>query len=153
MTESKGRIEIIVGLFMFLGLICVSYLAIRLGNLDVGDDGRYEVHAKFTSASGLREGAFVEAGGVRVGIVDRIEFDPEFYLADVHMKIDRNVPITDDAIASIRTAGIIGDKFVKITAGGSEVMLKPGMEIVETEPSINLEELISKYIFESGKKK
>ena len=67
------------------------------------------------------------------------------------MDIDKNIKISEDAIASIRTAGIIGDKFIKISQGGADDYLEPGMEILETEPSINLEELISKYIFESGK--
>jgi phospholipid/cholesterol/gamma-HCH transport system substrate-binding protein len=152
MPERKSRIEIIVGLFLLLGLICVSWLAVRLGNFNLLGEERYQVIARFTSASGLRQGAYVEAGGVRVGIVDSIGFDPKQYLAVVTMSIDRSVPISEDAMASIRTAGIIGDKFVKITPGGAEEMLSSGMEIVETEPSINLEELISKYIFESGKK-
>ena len=98
----------------------------------------------------MRSGAYVEAGGVRIGTVDAIEFDPEDYLAIVNLAIDTDVPIHEDAVASIRTAGIIGDKFIKITPGGGEY-LQEGDEIYETEPSINLEELISKYIFETEK--
>jgi phospholipid/cholesterol/gamma-HCH transport system substrate-binding protein len=152
MFDKRTRIEINVGVFLLLGLLCASWLAIRLGDISMFAKDQYQVVARFTSASGLRQGAYVEAGGVRVGIVDSIVFDPEHYLAVVTMSIDRGVPISEDAIASIRTAGIIGDKFVKITAGGSEDVLTAGMEILETEPSISLEELISKYIFESGKK-
>ena len=149
---SEKKIQILVGLFMVIGLVCVSYLAVKMGEINLIGNDRYPVIAKFTSASGLREGAYVEAAGVRVGRVDRIEFDPEDYLAVVTMSIDKNVPIQKDAIASIRTAGLIGDKFIKITPGGQQP-LKPGGEITETEPSINLEELISKYVFESGDKK
>lgn len=147
---SEKKLQVIVGLFMVVGLISVSYIAIKLGDLSsiIGGD-RYHVIAKFTSASGLRTGAYVEAAGVRVGLVDSIEFDPDDYLAVVTLAIDKEVPIHEDAIASIRTAGIIGDKYVKITPGGLEP-LEDGGEIFETEPSINLEELISKYIFESG---
>jgi phospholipid/cholesterol/gamma-HCH transport system substrate-binding protein len=151
MPEQRTKTEIIVGLFLLLGLVCVSWLAIRLGDISMFGKDQYQVVARFTSASGLRRGAYVEAGGVRVGIVDSIGFDAEQYLAVVTMSIDRGVPISEDAVASIRTAGIIGDKFVKITPGGAEEVLTAGMEIIETEPSINLEELISKYIFESGK--
>ncbi len=148
---SEKKIEIIVGLFMLLGLITISYLAVMLGEVNILGSNQYNVVARFTSASGLREGAYIEAGGVRIGNVDSIDFDAEDYLAVVTLSIDNGVPIHEDAIASIRTAGIIGDKFIKITpgAGGD---LKPGMEIFETEPSINLEELISKYIFESDDK-
>ena len=152
MSERQYKPEIIVGLFLLLGLSAVSYLSVRLGEVSLLAKDRYPVIARFTSASGLRTGTHVEAGGVRVGTVEKIEFDPETYLAVVTLGINRSVPISSDAIASIRTAGIIGDKFVKITPGGAEDMLAPGMEIRETEPSINLEELISKYIFESGDK-
>jgi phospholipid/cholesterol/gamma-HCH transport system substrate-binding protein len=152
MADKQTKIEIVVGLFLLLGLICVSWLAVRLGDINMFGQDRYQVVARFTSASGLRQGAYVEAGGVRVGIVDSIGFDAERYLAVVTMSIDKGVPISEDAMASIRTAGIIGDKFVKITPGGAEDVLSAGMEILETEPSINLEELISKYVFESGKK-
>ena len=149
MTDKK--IETGVGLFMLIGLISVSYLAIKMGDLNPMRGERYDIVAKFTSASGLTEGAYVEAAGVRVGSVKSIDFDPERFLAVVTLSIDKNVQIQEDAIASIRTAGIIGEKFVKITAGGLDP-ISEGMEIRETEPSISLEELISKYIFESGDK-
>jgi phospholipid/cholesterol/gamma-HCH transport system substrate-binding protein len=152
MAEKRTSVEIAVGLFLLAGLLAVSYIALRLGEVQVSARDQYVVVARFTSASGLRTGAYVEAGGVRVGRVQSIKFDPQRYLAVVTMAIDRSVPIADDAMASIRTAGIIGDKFVKISPGGSGEYLSSGMEILETEPSINLEELISKYIFEGGKK-
>lgn len=152
MPEKRPLVELVVGMFLLLGLASVCWLAIRLGSLEMFGRDQYQVVAKFTSASGLRTGAYVEAGGVRVGSVESIGFDAERYMAVVTLSIDRGVPISEDAIASIRTAGIIGDKFVKITPGGAEEVLSSGMEILETEPSINLEELISKYVFESGKK-
>jgi phospholipid/cholesterol/gamma-HCH transport system substrate-binding protein len=135
---------------MLAGLAAIAWLAISLGDVDFLTQDEYRVHARFVSASGLKEGAFVEAAGVRVGKVESIEFEPETWFANVTLSIDNAVKIPDDAIASIRTSGIIGDKFVKITPGGSEIMLPEGGEILETEPSINLEELISKYIFESN---
>ena len=149
---SEKKLQVIVGIFMVIGLFSVSYLAIQLGELNLLGSERYLVNAKFTSASGLRVGAYVEAGGVPVGLGGKIKFDTDDYLAVVTMAIDNNVHIHEDAIASIRTAGIIGDKYVKITPGGLD-FLEPGGEITETEPSINLEELISKYVFESGDKK
>ena len=150
MADKQTKIEIIVGFFMLIGLASISYIAIQLGDLQVLGQESYIVNARFTSASGLRSGAYVEAGGVRIGTVDSIEFDAEEYLAIVSLAIDVDVPIHEDAVASIRTAGIIGDKFIKITPGGGE-FLSEGEEIFETEPSINLEELISKYIFETEK--
>ena len=87
--------------------------------------------------------------GVKVGHVKQIEFDPEEYLAVVTMSLNKVVKVPEDSIASIRTAGIIGDRFIKLSAGGSDLSLAAGEEVMETEPSINLEELISKYMFES----
>lgn len=150
--NDKQHTELLVGIFMLVGIIAISFLALRLGDVGLFNNDEYVISAKFTSASGLREGAYVEMAGVTVGKVKKIEFDTENYLADVSISLPKTILIPDDSIASIRTAGIIGDKFIKISAGGSEDMIEAGMEIIETEPSINLEELISKYIFESGDK-
>ncbi len=150
MADKQTKIEIAVGFFMLIGIGCISYIAIQLGDLQVLGQESYIIQARFTSASGLRTGAYIEAAGVRIGTIDSIEFNAEDYLAIVNMAIHKDVPVHEDAVASIRTAGIIGDKFIKITPGGGEY-LQPGEEIYETEPSINLEELISKYIFETEK--
>ena len=148
MTGNKTKVEISVGIFMILGLAAITFIAIRLGDVGVLAGENYQVIARFTSASGLREGAWVEAAGVRIGNIAAIDFDTEQYYAVITMNINESVRISEDAIASVRTTGIIGDKFVQITQGGSDNYLSDGMEIIETEPAINLEELIGKYIFE-----
>ncbi len=148
----SAKIELSVGLFMLVGLLCVAGLATQLGDIELLGGDRYRLAARFVSSSGLKPGAFVEVGGVRVGKVAAIELDTTSYESVVHMELDHEVRLQDDSIASIRTEGIIGDKFVKITPGGSEAMLNPGDEIVDTESAISLEELISKYIFETDKK-
>jgi phospholipid/cholesterol/gamma-HCH transport system substrate-binding protein len=145
----KMNLEMIVGLFLLAGFASFSYLAIKMGDLKVFQNETYPVSARFTSISGLKEGSVVELAGVYVGKVSRIELDPGDYEAVVHMDIDKSVELQDDSIASIRTAGIIGDKFIKLTPGGSDITLGPGDEIEETEASISLEELVSKYIFDS----
>ena len=122
-----------------------------MGDFQLLNNHRYVIKAEFTSASGLKKGAHVEMAGVSVGRVTNIIFNPETYLAEVHIAIEDSIQVPDDSIASIRTSGIIGDKFLKISPGGSDNIIEPNMIISETEPSINLEELISKYIFESGK--
>lgn len=144
----KMNLEMIVGLFLLTGLACFSFIAIKMGDIRLFMQDSYPVTAKFISISGLKEGAIVELAGVKVGKVTGIDLDGGDYEAVVHMDIDKNVRLSDDSIASIRTAGIIGDRYVKLTPGGSDDYLKPGDEITETESAINLEELVSKYIFE-----
>jgi len=147
--NDKQHTELLVGIFMLAGIIAITFLALRLGDIGLFNNDEYVIQAKFTSSSGLKEGAYVEMAGVTVGKVKQIKFDPESYLAVVDISLPKIIKVPDDSIASIRTAGIIGDKFIKISAGGSDLYVESGMEIIETEPSINLEELISKYIFES----
>ena len=144
----KMNLEMIVGLFLLTGLACFSFIAIKMGDIRLFMQDSYPVTAKFVSISGLKEGAIVELAGVKVGKVTGIDLDGGDYEAVVHMDIDKNLRLSDDSIASIRTAGIIGDRYVKLTPGGSDDYLKPGDEITETESAINLEELVSKYIFE-----
>ncbi len=143
----KSTLEITVGIFVLLGILCLAYLSIKLGKMEFLGDDSYGVTANFDSVSGLREGASVEIAGVEVGRVDRIVLDPEAgYTARVSLRIKRDVALQDDVIASIRTRGIIGDKFVQLKPGGSERMLRNGGRIRDTESSIDFEDLISKYI-------
>ena len=149
--NEKQHPEMLVGIFLLIGIIAITFLALRIGDFQLLNNQQYIIKAEFTSASGLKKGAHVEIAGVSVGKVTNIIFNPETYLAEVHIAIENSIQIPDDSIASIRTSGIIGDKFLKISPGGSDNIIEPNMIILETEPSINLEELISKYIFESGK--
>jgi phospholipid/cholesterol/gamma-HCH transport system substrate-binding protein len=143
----KRSTEVIVGIFVIIGALCIIYLTVSLGGVDIFGTPYYNVVAEFDSVSGLRKGASVEMAGVPMGKV--LDINLEDYRADVTIGILKGVELSDDTIASIRTQGVIGDKFVKITPGGSDVMLQPGDLIVDTESAISLEELISKYIFES----
>jgi phospholipid/cholesterol/gamma-HCH transport system substrate-binding protein len=145
----KMNLEMIVGLFLLAGFASFAYISIKMGDIKMFMDESYPVTARFTSISGLKEGATIELAGVKVGKVSRIELDEGEYEAVVHLDISTAIQLTDDSIASIRTAGIIGDRFIKLTPGGSDIYLEPGDEIEETESSISLEELVSKYIFES----
>lgn len=140
--------EIGVGLFMVIGFACIAWMAVRLGDIHVFAEKNYPLAAHFTSVAGLKKGATVEIAGVQIGTVADISLDQEYYEAVVHMNIAGNVQIQEDSIASIRTTGIIGQKFISISPGGAPEFLKPGGTIVETESSLSLEELISKYIFE-----
>ncbi|MEW6602746.1 MAG: outer membrane lipid asymmetry maintenance protein MlaD [Nitrospirota bacterium] len=140
------NIETGVGIFLIAGLLCLGYLAVKLGDVSLFDTGQYPVTARFASVSGLKEGAGVEVAGVAVGKVSKIRLDN--YEAMVELLINPGVKLQEDSIASIRTQGIIGDKYVKIKAGGSDKYIDRNGEIMETESAIELEELVSKYIFE-----
>ena len=145
----KINLEMIVGVFLLAGFISFSWLAVKMGDINPFQNETYPVTARFTSISGLKEGSTIELAGVVVGKVSRIELDAGDYEAVVHLNVDKRIELQDDTIASIRTAGIIGDKYIKLTPGGSEIILEAGDVIEETEPSISLEELVSKYIFDS----
>ncbi|MHC8441333.1 MAG: outer membrane lipid asymmetry maintenance protein MlaD [Candidatus Eutrophobiaceae bacterium] len=145
----RSNLELLVGFFILSGIIAISVLTFHMGNVSLFDTNQYTVNARFVSVSGLNEGAWVEMAGVRIGRVNSIEYEPENYQALLKLNLEKTVRVPEDSIASVRTSGIIGDKFVKITPGGAEDYLENDMEIFDTEPSISLEELISKYIFES----
>jgi len=142
----KINIETGVGIFLIAGLLCLGYLSVKLGDVNLLGTEHYTVKAKFTNVSGLKEGAVVEIAGVSVGKVAKIHLDD--YEALVELLINPAVKLQEDSIASIRTQGIIGDKYVKLKIGGADEFIRDGDEIFETESAIELEELVSKYIFE-----
>lgn len=143
----KASVETAVGIFVLIGILCVGYLTIKLGKLELLGDHYYVLNARFQSVSGLKKGAQIEIAGVPVGKVDSITFDQERQAALVKLKIENGVVLTDDVIASVKTAGLIGDKYIKLSPGGSDTVLKAGDTIIETESALDIEELISKYAF------
>ncbi len=140
----RGKLELVVGVFVLAGLACLAYLAIHLGKMEVIGSG-YQVEANFDNISGLKQGAAVEVAGVDVGRVEAIRLSPGDR-ARVTLRLEPDLKLHDDAIASIRTKGIIGDKFVKLSPGSSEKVIPPGGKIRDTESAIDLEELLSSYI-------
>jgi len=111
----------------------------------------YPLYARFSSVAGLKVGASIEMAGVWIGQVDSIFLDPEEQVAVVKMKIQKGIVLTDDVIASVKTSGLIGGKYIEISPGGSDNILKTGDSVIETESAIDLEELVSKYVFSSVK--
>jgi phospholipid/cholesterol/gamma-HCH transport system substrate-binding protein len=138
--------ELGVGVFVLIGMIAVGYLTIKLGRMEMFQGDYYLVTARFQNVAGLKSGSAVEIAGVPVGRVAAIKVNPENFAAMVEMKIDKGVVLTDDTIASVKTQGLIGDKYIKLSPGGSSADLKNGDTMVETESAIDLEELISRYI-------
>lgn len=144
---NMAKLEMTVGVFMLIGILCLGYISIKLGKMEIMGGGYYTVSAQFDSVSGLKPGARVEVAGVEVGKVDRISLDPKSGdQAVALLKIKTGVNITDDVIASVRTSGIIGDKFIKLKPGGSDRFLTNNGKIRETESAIDIEELVSKFI-------
>ncbi|MFQ5486563.1 MAG: outer membrane lipid asymmetry maintenance protein MlaD [Desulfobacterales bacterium] len=143
----KTTIDTSVGIFMLIGIACVGYLTIKLGKMEWFGQNQYSVFAKFDSITGLKKGGQIEMAGVQIGHIADISLDFEKQVAVVEMKIQNKVVLTDDVIASVKTAGLIGDKYIKLSPGGSDEILKPGGLITETESALDLEELVSKYVF------
>lgn len=140
----RGKLELVVGLFVLVGVLCLGYLAIKLGKLELVGGDYYEIQAEFSSTSGLKNGASVEIAGVEVGRVKDIGLRED--RAQVVLAIQDGITIYDDAIASIKTRGIIGEKFMELSPGGAGEPLKDGSTIVDTESGIDLEQVISQFI-------
>lgn len=140
----RFNLEVTVGLFVVLGLCALGYLSIRLGQLQIGQGSTYDLTAVFPTVAGLRVGATAEIAGVQIGRVQDIDLSD--YAAAVTLRLDKQVLLQEDAIASIRTRGLIGEKYVSITPGGSDRILKPGGRIREVEPPIDVETLIGRFI-------
>lgn len=144
LPKRKFTIEFFVGLFTMAGVAAAGYLAVGLGGLDLGASNKYEIHAEFDNISGLKNGASVEIAGVAIGQVSNIQLkDP---MALVTLRLDKSVQIRDDDIASIRTKGIIGDRYIKISRGASDLYIQPGKTMTETESVVDIEDIIGKIV-------
>jgi phospholipid/cholesterol/gamma-HCH transport system substrate-binding protein len=153
----KYKIETIVGIFVIFGLICVGYMTLKLGKVEVFGNNFYTLVAKFTTVAGLRIGSPVHILGIEVGRVEKITIDQENLKAVVEIKVKKDIKIYDDAIASIKTEGLIGDKYLNIDPGGGGSLLANKGVISDTQAAVDIEQLISKYAFgeikkEEGKK-
>lgn len=141
----RTRVTIAVGLFVVLGVLALGYLSIKLGRVSFLGGSGYLVTADFPSVGGLKAGATVEIAGVDVGRVESIGLAD--YQARVVLRVNSHVKLQDDSIASIKTKGLIGEKYVRISPGGSDRIIPPNGRIREVEPPVDFEELLSKYIF------
>jgi phospholipid/cholesterol/gamma-HCH transport system substrate-binding protein len=141
----RSALDLAVGVFVLVGILALGWLSVRLGRVDLFGDPGYRVSADFPSVGGLRPGSPIEIAGVEVGRVDRIALAD--YQARVVMQIRGGVQLSEDTIASIKTKGLIGERYIRLSPGGSERTIQPGGRITEVEPPVDVEELISKYIF------
>ena len=141
----KFDLELTVGLFIIAGIICLGYLSIKLGKMEIVGERGYEVYGVFSNVGGLKNGSSVEIAGVKVGRVKSITLYN--YQARVVLILQKNVKLQEDAIFSIKTRGLIGEQYIGITPGGSEKIINTGGQIRETQSVVDLEELISKFVF------
>ena len=141
---NNRTIEFLVGCFVLLGLAAVLYLAIQMGSARFFGSDSYELEARFSSASGVNPGSRVDIAGVRVGTVKSITLSDNFY-AMVTLELPNRIELDDDTIASVKTSGLIGDRYIQLSPGGSGFPLEPGDVIVDTEAALDIEGLISKF--------
>jgi phospholipid/cholesterol/gamma-HCH transport system substrate-binding protein len=148
----KYSMETAVGIFVVIGFLCVGYMTVKLGNVSLLGGDTYVLNARFATVSGLKIGSPVEIYGIQVGRVDKLNIDPQKQLAWVELEIRNGIKVYDDGSASIKTAGLIGDRFIKVDPGGSGNLLKPGGTITETSSALDIEDLIGRYAFGEVKK-
>ncbi len=143
--------EFWVGIFVIAGMAAFSYLAVNIAGIQFSDAGHYRVTAQFIDIAGLKLGAPVEVAGVRIGQVDRISLEGTNAL--VSLQIRNEYTLRDDDIAQIRTKGIIGDKYIKISPGASDITIEPGGKVFDTESSVDFEDIIGRFIHSMSKDK
>ncbi len=137
-------VEVAVGLFVALGLAAMAYLSVQLGQIQLGGKNTYILTAVFPTVAGLREGAAVEIAGVQVGRVQHIRL--QAFEALVTLRVDKNIGLPEDSILSIRTRGLIGERYLRISEGGSNQLIAPGGRIREVETPLDFEDLIGQFV-------
>jgi len=141
----RSTLDVAVGVFVLVGILALGWLSIKLGRVELFSGAGYTITADFPTVGGLKTGSTVEIAGVEIGRVDGITLSD--YQARVMMSIKTNVKLQEDSIASIKTRGLIGEKYIRINPGGSEKIIQPNGRITEVEPPVDIEELLSKYVF------
>ena len=141
------HVELATGIFLIIGILCLGYLSLKLGQTYSFGQGGYTVTATFGNVGGLNKGAPVESAGVPVGQVKTIQLQK--YQAAVKLQISKDITLRRDAIAAIKTQGLIGEKFISISPGGAPDKIQPGGKIRDTQSAVNLRDLISRFMFKS----
>ncbi|MBK7357408.1 outer membrane lipid asymmetry maintenance protein MlaD [Propionivibrio sp.] len=145
---SRKLLDLWVGFFVVIGFAALLFLALRVGNLSSANFAEtYQLQAKFGNIGGLKVRGPVKSAGVVVGRVTDIRFDPQSYEALVTLSIDSRYRFPKDTFVSILTAGLLGEQYIGLDAGGDEKMLKPGDVVAKTDSAVVLEKLISQFMF------
>lgn len=149
MIKQQTKLELAVGVFVAIGLAAIVWLALRTGAGALLGADSYAVTAEFANTGSLNPGSNILIAGVPVGRVDKVELNPKNYRAVVSLRLAKGVSLPEDSIASVKTAGLIGDKYIAIAPGGSPDMIAAGGKIVETESDVDIASLISRFAFGS----
>lgn len=150
---NSSKIQFAVGLFVLLGVVAIAYLAIRVGGGRLVAPDTYLLTARFTNASGLKVGSSVRIAGVAIGDVTYVTLKPDDMVALVTFRVPSALKLDDDTVAAIKSSGLIGEKFISVKPGGSGTALKAGALIIDTESSVDLEDVIARFAFGSVDKK
>jgi phospholipid/cholesterol/gamma-HCH transport system substrate-binding protein len=152
MMKKQQAMETTVGIFLAVGLFCIGYMAVKLGDFSLRSNTTYPLFARFTSVTGLRVGSPVYMWGVKVGTAERLTMDQENQRVVVELRLQKDVKVYDDAIVAVKTEGLIGDKYLALDPGGAGTLLAPGGTVTETLPAVEISDLISRYAFGEVKK-
>lgn len=145
----KSQLELFTGLFVLLGIAAIAYLTLKLGTGSLIGGNTYLIESRFANAGGIHPGCGVQLSGVTVGRVEGVRMDPADYSAIVTIRLTALLKLPADTMASVKTSGLIGDKYVALSPGAEEIFLKPGERITMTESAVDLESLIGKMAFGS----
>ncbi len=138
-------VEFFVGLFIIAGILSLGYLSIKLGKMEIIGSRGYQVYADFPTVGGLKVGAPVEIAGIEIGRVKSLTLHD--YRARALLDINAGIKLQDDAIASVKTKGLLGEKYIAVLPGASDVIIKPDGKIRDALPPVDIEDLISKFAF------
>ncbi|MBY0346061.1 MAG: outer membrane lipid asymmetry maintenance protein MlaD [Neisseriaceae bacterium] len=147
------KLDICVGLFVLIGMVCLFFLSLKVANLKPANTNEnYTLQAEFTNIGALKIGAPIKIAGVLVGRVTQISINKQTYNAIVHLTVNKEYPLSQDASAQIFTSGLLGEQYISLSQGPSTLMLADGDEIKDTSSAFVIEELIGKFITNSSSK-
>ncbi|HPV23016.1 MAG TPA: outer membrane lipid asymmetry maintenance protein MlaD [Casimicrobium sp.] len=146
---NRKAIDLWVGIFVAIGLGALLFLALKVGNLLTTNEERsgFQVEARFDNIGNLKPRAAVKSAGVVVGRVESIRLDGQTFEAVARLQIFSQYKFSRDTIAAVFTSGLLGEQFVGLEAGGDSVMLKDEDRIKKTQSAVQIEKLISQFMF------
>jgi phospholipid/cholesterol/gamma-HCH transport system substrate-binding protein len=147
--KQQTQLELVVGAFVLAGIAATAFLALKIASGSLLGGDTYLVSAEFANIGSLNPGGNVLVAGVPIGKVEAVHLDPKTFRAIVDLRLERSLKLPTDSSAAIKSAGLIGDKYVAVSPGGDPDFIAPGGKITETESDVDLASLISKVAFGS----